>query len=173
MLLVGAFDRLLRELVQHVAAGRIGVSGQNVAVTIARNAQLSPPAVEGHGCGVHANGVNRDLVCQQHLQYLGIAGAAAVFLSVADHEDDLAVLRAAGAPGPAPPSGSHRSARTTPCVGVCTCAPPGHRLAVGRADPSQTDRPPAAAPGFCPRSSLIRCNAISMRGRVAEVRPLG
>ena len=78
--------------VQHVAAGRIGVSRQDVAVPEARNPRLLDLAVQRHGGIAHADRIDRDFVRQQHLQHLGIAGAAAKLLAVADDEDDLAVL---------------------------------------------------------------------------------
>ena len=90
--LIGALDRFLGELVQHVAAGGVGVARQDVAVAEAGNARLRDLVIDRHGGCVHADGIDRDFVGQQHLQHLGIAGAAAVLLAVADDEDDLAVL---------------------------------------------------------------------------------
>src|SRR5208283_5060270 len=54
--LISTLDRLLRELVQNVTTGCVGVSRKNIAVAEAGNPRLFDLAVKRHGCSSHADG---------------------------------------------------------------------------------------------------------------------
>src|ERR1017187_6989122 len=88
---VSAFNGLARVRVDHVSTGGVGVLGKNVGIALSRNVQLVELIQAGACRSLDSNGIDRDSIGQQHLQYLGIAGAAAVLVAITDDEDDLAV----------------------------------------------------------------------------------
>ena len=168
MRLIRAFDRFLGEFVQHIAAGCVGVIRQNVAVAEARDARFGDFVVHRHRRCIDADAINRDTVRQQDLQHLRVTGAAAVFLAIADDEDDLAAGRRSDAPVPARPSESRRSAHEIRASGVMTWIRAGNRLAVGlraRAERTADHR----RTRVCAALVLQTLQSQRHAGRVAEI----
>src|SRR5215467_11993827 len=85
---VGALDGLLIELGKGVSARIDGIFGQNVTVAKARQPYAVQPIVNRNGSGIHAEGVNRDVLGKQEFTYFIVASSAAVFTTIADNKND-------------------------------------------------------------------------------------
>src|SRR4051812_3205294 len=87
---VGVFNGLAGELGVDLSAGRGRIFRQHVLVAGAGNAGARERVIRRDGGIADGDGVDGNVVREQDLHYVGIAGAAAIFTSVADDEDDLA-----------------------------------------------------------------------------------
>src|SRR5579859_5538347 len=90
---ISVLNRLPSELAENLSAGRIRVFRQDVRIAGAGNIDLLELAIHRDRGRPDANRVHNDLVCQQHLQHIGIRRATAVFASVADNHDHTAAAR--------------------------------------------------------------------------------
>src|SRR5205823_2683972 len=87
---VGVFNSAARELVCYLAAGRIRIFGEDIAVAESWNVQLLDFVVNGNRRSANSDRIDHDVVREQHPEYVLVAGIAAILAAIADHEDHLA-----------------------------------------------------------------------------------